>query len=158
MDPRDDQAFTQLEMRYVSEKESAALIELYLNRIDVVDDTHEKTVLLRKIARVFDEELADQSQAFDALIVSFEIDCTNSDTVQHLERMATAANRWAELMYTVNGWLNTETNSQRTIALCLHMAKWYGEDLGHPEHAQPYYQRVIAIDPQNATVLRLMAK
>ena len=26
----------------------------------------------------------------------------------------------------------------------------YGEDLGHPEYAQPYYQQIMALDPNNA--------
>jgi golgin subfamily B member 1 len=156
MDPRDDQAFTDLEIRYRTERQSAALIELYLGRLEVLDGPRERTALLRKVARVFDEELDDRPGAFDALIMAFELDSSELDTVRYLERMAQATNRWPELVHTVNGWLEAEKDSLRTTTLCLHMAKWYAEDLGRPEYAQPYYQKALTISPP-LVVLRHMA-
>src|SRR6185295_12011765 len=126
-------------------------------RLDTREDTHEKTVLLRKVAKVFEESLEDKPQAFDALLTAFEMDFADMDVVRYLERMAQATNRWPELVQQVNTWLQAQTEPMQKITLCLRLAKWYAEDLGHPEYAQPYYQQVLALDPNNVAVLRQMA-
>ena len=51
-----------------------------------------------------------------------------------------------------------QTEPQQKIRLCLHLAKWYGEDLGHPEYAQPYYAQIVQLDPNNVGALRQMAQ
>jgi tetratricopeptide (TPR) repeat protein len=157
IEPTHDRAFLALEDLHSTAHRGEPLIELYLARLDTREDTDEKTTILRKVARAFEEELDDKMQAFDALLTGFELDFTNMDTVRYLERMAQATNRWPELVQTVNGWLQAQTNPLQTITLCLHLAKWYAEDLGHPEYSQPYYQKVLAIDPNNVAVLRQMA-
>ena len=42
--------------------------------------------------------------------------------------------------------LELQTEAAQKIRLCLHLAKWYGEDLGHPEYAQPYYAQIVQLD------------
>src|SRR6185436_18537998 len=157
IDPTHDQAFLSLEELHGAAHRSEPLIELYLARLDTREDIHEKTTILRKVARVFEEQLEDKPQAFDALLTAFEMDFADMDVVRYLERMAQATNRWPELVQTVNGWLQQQTEPMQKITLCLRLAKWYAEDLGHPEYAQPYYQQVLALDPNNVAVLRQMA-
>ena len=160
IEPTHDRAYLALEELHGASHRAEPLIELYLARLDSREDTDEKTDILRKVARVFETELEDRMQAFDALLTAFELDFDNMDTVRYLERMAQATNRWPELVQTVNGWLqalNPQTDPLRTIRLCLHLAKWYAEDLGHPEYSQPYYGKVLQIDPNNVDVLRQMA-
>ncbi len=72
--------------------------------------------------------------------------------------MAQATNRWGELINTANAWLpeQTDPQAQDPDSAC-RLGKWYGEDLGHPEYAQPYYQQIIALDPNNVQVMRQMA-
>ena len=67
---------------------------------------------------------------------------------KYLERMAQATGRWGELIQTANTWLQEQTDPQQKIRLCLRLAKWYGEDLGHPEYAQPYYAQIVAARPE----------
>ena len=117
----------------------------------------EKTELLRRIARVFEETLDDKNQAFDALVNAFSEDFRDDETARYLERMAQATGRWGELIKTANAWLPEQTDNKQKIRLCLRLAKWYGEDLGHPEYAQPYYAQIVALDPNNVQVLRQMA-
>jgi tetratricopeptide (TPR) repeat protein len=71
--------------------------------------------------------------------------------------MAHGTNRWNELINTANDWLKQEADGKKKIQLCLRLGKWYGEDLGRPEYAQPYYQQIVALDPNNVQVLRQMA-
>ena len=157
IDPTHDQAFLSLEELHAAAKRSEPLVELYLARLDTREDVHDKTEILRKVARVFEVDLEDKPQAFDALVTAFEMDFADMETVRYLERMAQATNRWPELIQAVNGWLQQQTEPVQKITLCLRLAKWYAEDLGHPEYAQPYYQQVLALDPNNVAVLRQMA-
>ena len=114
----------------------------------------EKTELLRKIAGVFEEHLDDKNQALDALINALSEDFHDRDTAKYLERMAQATGRWGEVIQTVGGWLKAQTDNHQKIRLCLHLAKWYGDDLGHPEYAQPYYAQIIQLDPNNVGAMR----
>ncbi|WP_197041054.1 tetratricopeptide repeat protein [Chondromyces apiculatus] len=157
IEPTHDQAYFALEGLHAAAGRAEPLIELYLARLETRDEIPEKTDILRKVARVFEEQLDDKPQAFDALLTGFEMDFEDMDTVRYLERMAAATNRWPELVQTVNGWLQQQQDARQIITLCLRLAKWYAEDLGHPEYAQPYYQKVLEKDPNNVAVLRLMA-
>jgi tetratricopeptide (TPR) repeat protein len=157
VEPTHDGAFLALEELHAAAGRAEPLIELYLARLETRDEVAERTLLLRKVARVFDEQLDDRAQAFDALVTAFEMDFTDNDTVKQLEKVTAATSRWPELVQTVNGWLQEQKDPIQKIQLCLRLAKWYAEDLGHPEYAQPYYQQVLALDPNNVAVLRQMA-
>jgi tetratricopeptide (TPR) repeat protein len=156
IEPAHDQAFKALEKLHQVSRRDEALIELYLARLDTREEIPEKTDLLRRVAKVFDEGLEDKPQAFDALVTAFEMDVDDNDTSKALERVTQATNKWPELLQQVNGWLTAETEAARKITLCLRLAKWY-EDLNRPEYAQPYYGQVHKLDPNNVAVLRQMA-
>jgi tetratricopeptide (TPR) repeat protein len=157
IDSTNDAAFQALEQLHATAGRAEPLIELYLARLDTREAVKEKTVLLRKVAKAFEEQLEDKQQAFDALLTAFELDFNDQDTTRYLERMAQATNRWGELVQTVNGWLKQQTGAAGKISLSLRLAKWYAEDLGRPDYAQPYYQQVLSLDPNNVAVLRQMA-
>ncbi len=157
IDATHDQAFFALEKLHSAAKRAEPLIELYLARLDTRDDVAEKTDILRKVAKVFEEDLDDKSQAFDALVTALELDVGDHETARYIERVTNATNKWPELLQTVNQWLQAEKEPRRKIELCLRLAKWYADDLNRPEYAQPYYQQVHALDPNNVAVLRQMA-
>jgi tetratricopeptide (TPR) repeat protein len=154
IDPTQNEAFTELEKLHASAARWEALVELYLGRLDTREETKEKTDLLRKIGRVFEEKLDDKDQALDALVNALSMDFHDRDTARYLERMAQATGRWTEVIQTVSGWLKQQTEPNEKIRLCLHLAKWYGDDLGHPEYAQPYYAQIIQLDPLNVGAMR----
>ncbi len=158
IDAAHDEAFTQLEKLHTAASRWEPLIELYLSRLDTRTETGEQTDLLRRIAKVFEEKLDDKNQALDALINALSMDFHDRDTAKYLERMAQATGRWGEVIQTANTWLQQQTEPAQKIRLCLHLAKWYGDDLGHPEYAQPYYAQIVALDPNNVGALRQMGQ
>ncbi len=157
IEPAHDDAFEALERLHSAAARWEPLIELYLNRLETREEIEDKSDLLRRIARVFEEHLDDQNQAFDALVNAFSEDFGDDESVRYLERMAQATGRWGELINTANAWLQEQTENRAKIQLCLRLGKWYGEDLGHPEYAQPYYAQIMQMDPNNVQVLRQMA-
>lgn len=157
IEPGNDAAFDALEALHRENARWEALIELYLARLETRESASEKAALLRNIAQVFEDELDDKAQAFEALVNAFAEDYSDNETVRYLEKVAQASGRLAQLVQTANEWLTSETDTKKRIELCLRLAKWYGEDLGHPEYAQPYYAQILQLDPNNVAVLRQMA-
>src|SRR6188768_4525995 len=157
VDPTHQEAFEALERLHTAAGRWEPLVELYLNRLETRESVSEKNELLRRIARVFEEKLDDKNQAFDALVNAFSEDFSDDETVRYLEKMAQATSRWGELINTANAWLPEQTDNKQKITLCLRLGKWYGEDLGHFEYAQPYYAQIMALDPNNVQVMRQMA-
>lgn len=156
-EPLHDFAFKELEKLHTASERWESLIEVYLNRLEHYEEAPPRSDLLRRIARVFEERLDDKNQAFDALVNAFADDYFDDLTASQLERLAHATNRWNELLATANAWLQDEAERRPRIQLCLRLGKWYGEDLGMSNYAQPYYQQVLLIDPQNVRVMRQMA-
>lgn len=157
IEPLHDFAFKELEKLHTAAERWESLIELYLNRLEHFEEVPPRSDLLRRIARIFEERLDDKNQAFDALVTAFSDDYFDDQTASYLERLAHATNRWNELLATANAWLPDENERRPRIQLCLRLGKWYGEDLGMSNYAQPYYQQVLLIDPQNVRVMRQMA-
>jgi tetratricopeptide (TPR) repeat protein len=157
VDPAHQEAFEALERLHTEAGRWEPLIELYLGRLESRETPAEKSDLLRRIAHVFEEKLEDKNQAFDALVNAFNEDFGDDETARYLERLAQATGRWSELINSANQWLEEQHEGKKRIQLCLRLGKWYGEDLGHPEYAQPYYQQIMALDPNNVQVLRQMA-
>lgn len=157
-DSAHDEAFKELEKLHTAAGRWEPLIELYLGRLDTREETADKTELLRRIASVFEEKLEDKNQALDALINALGEDFHDPKTSKYLERMAQATGRWGEVIQTANNWLQAQTEPHQKIRLSLHLAKWYGDDLGHPEYAQPYYAQIVALDPNNVGALRQMGQ
>lgn len=158
IDGTNDEAFRELEKLHTAAGRWEPLIELYLARLETREETSEKTDLLRRIARVFEEKLEDKNQALDALINALGEDFHDRETARYLERMAQATGRWNEVLSTANEWLSQQTVPAQKIRLCLHLAKWYGDDLGRPEYAQPYYAQIVQLEPNNVGALRQMGQ
>jgi tetratricopeptide (TPR) repeat protein len=157
IDPTHVFAFQELEKLHTLAERWEPLIECYLARLDATTEKTVRSDLLRRIARVFEKHLGDENQAFDALVTAFSEDFADDETASYLERLAQATQRWGELITTTNEWLQQQTEDKDKIRLCLRLGKWYGENLGRPEYAQPYYAQITQLDPHNAQVLRQMA-
>ncbi len=157
IDPMHDDAFDQLEKLHRLAQRWEPLIDMYLTRIENREEVRERTRLLRKVARVFDEQLGDQVQAYDALQTAFEIDFNDEETVVYLERMAATTKAWPQLIQLVTSWLDQTDERTTKIALYLRLAKWYGEDLDRQDYAHAYHAKVLELDPNNVVVLRQMA-
>jgi golgin subfamily B member 1 len=158
VDPTHDEAFVQLERLHTAAHRWEPLVELYLARLDTREQVSERTELLRKIARVFEEHLDDKEQALEALVNALEEDFHDRETTRYLERMAQATGKWGDVIQRANTWLAQQTEPAQKIRLCLHLAKWYGDDLGHPEYAQPYYAQIVQLEPNNVGAFRQMGQ
>jgi len=157
LDPAHDEAFAQLEKLHKSAARWDSLVELYVARVETREDVHERTALLRKVARVFEDHLHDLAQAYESLETAFALDVTDDETVAYLEKVTAEGKRWGQLIQAGNSLLEEATDARLQVALCLRLAKWYGEDLDRQDYAQPFYARVQQLEPNNVQVRRQAA-
>jgi tetratricopeptide (TPR) repeat protein len=149
-DPMHEYAFAQLQSLHREAGRWDDLIELYITRIEATEDRDERIELLRAAARVYEEQLGDGEQAYHTLYIAWTEDFANKNTAVDLERVTAANEKWNELLTSANAVLQDGQEPDTQIAICLCCAKWYGQDLGHPEYAIPYYEQIRALDPSNA--------
>lgn len=160
LDSNNERAFLTLEQLHTDGGRFAELAELYVAKLENVEEGKGRQELYRKIARVLDEKLDDSPQAFDVLVNAFSEDFDEQATVKDLERLTQATQRWGDLVQTANAWLKDpaiQGDPAKKISLMLWLAKWYGEDIGKPEWAMPYFQQVQKLDPHNVRVIRQVA-
>ena len=158
LEPMHEKAFTRLDELHRQAMRWEDLIEMYLGRVEATEDTAESVGLLRKVAGVYEAELNDPGEAFDALQIAWTQDFSNRETSEELERVAGLTQKWNELLTSANESLQQIEDPATKIAICLHCARWYGQELGHPEYAIPYYQQILALDPANVAAMQQMAE
>ncbi len=150
VDPMHEYAFSQLQTLHREAERWDELIDLYVTRIEATEESSERIELLRATARVYEEKLEDTEQAYHTLCIAWNEDFSKRDTILDLERVTAASDNWNALLSSANQTLQEVEDAQTQIAICLCCAKWYGQDLGHPEYAIPYYEQIRALDPSNA--------
>ena len=157
LEPLHGTAFDELESIYTETENWDALVELYLGRVEVVDDSDKRIQLLHKVAKVYETQLEQPQQAFDALLVAWGENYQHQKTADQLERLAQLLQAWSQLLTTANEALAQELDQDTRIAICLRCAKWYGKYLERPDYAIPYYQQVLQLDPQHHAAMSQMA-
>jgi len=150
VDPMHEYAFSELQALHKDAERWDELIDLYVTRIEATQDRDERIELLRAAARVYEEQLGNGEQAYHTLYIAWTDDFGNKNTAVDLERVTAANDKWNELLTSANQVLQEGHEPDTQIAICLCCAKWYGQDLGHPEYAIPYYEQIRALDPGNA--------
>lgn len=156
--PLHDYAFERLQELHRDARRWDDLGELYITRFENEADPKDQVVLLRQAADVYEKNQNDIENAYNALESAWQLDFTDRVTVNELERVTGLANKWNELLTTANGALGQAEDPKIKIAICLACAKWYGSELKHPDYAIPYYQQIMAIDPENVPAMQQMAE
>jgi tetratricopeptide (TPR) repeat protein len=160
LDPLHERAFVSLETLHTEAGRGEELATLYVNRHDQLAEAGEAALavgFMVKAANAFDERVGDREQAFAAAQIAFEEDCENADAVRTLERLAAATNKWNDLLATTLETYKQEPAGPRKTQLGLHVARWYGMELGHPEWAIPIYTQILTAEPDNLQALRALS-
>ena len=134
-----------------------ALVELRLSQLDTASEGAERSVFLLEIGDVFEGPLADPEQAFEAFLNALSDEPTSAPAAACVERIASNSGRWPDVVGAVADWLAGPLETKARLALCLHMARWWGEVLDRPEQARPFYEEVLKLEPSSARALRQMA-
>lgn len=132
--------------------------ELHLNRLGVVVEKDERVLLYHALAKIYEEHLRELDKAFIVMQTAFEEDHSNDITVSHLERLASTAGKWDDLLASANRVLQAEEDHRTRNELCLRIGKWYADELCCPEYAIGYYQQVLQLNPYHLVALEFIGE
>jgi tetratricopeptide (TPR) repeat protein len=159
-DPANEVAFERLEAIRRQQAEWPELVELLLERAELVADVEQQVRILHGVAKIYEDELADQESAFYVLQAAFNRSYSNDRTASELERLATATGRWQELLDEYAGHVEQLERGDRAAAadLWVKIGRWYGEHLAQLEYAVHSVQQALRIDPAHAGALAMLVE
>lgn len=149
-----------LEAIYRTQYKWSPLTEILLERAGQREDVREQMSLLAQVAKIYESELGDQDNAYVVLEEAFKRDFSNEEVSAELERLATATNRWQELLgeYTHQVRDLEATNRGQAADLWVKIGRWYGEHLAHIEYAIHSVQQALRIDPAHVGALAALSE
>ena len=146
-----------LEAIYRDTEDWGPLIELFLRQVEIFEDTAFKVLVSQKMANVYESKLGDAEGAFESLKYAFNIDYANEDTSRELERLATAANKWGELLNEYNGIVRTIEDKTEQSELWVKIGRWYADHLNRLDYAIASQQQALQIDKNHKEALTNLA-
>ncbi len=155
LDPGHMTASTNVENIYRENEEWAKLVDILLGRIEYIQSTDGRVEILQQTAKIYEENMAppDLDSAFQTLLFAFELDYTNEITANELERLASATDRWNELLTKYNEEVQQLTDVATKCELLVKIGRWYGEKLNHPEYAIASLKQALQLDHNNRSAL-----
>ena len=133
------------------------LIELYTKQLEIFDDPKFKVSTSQKMAKVWEDNVGDADGAFESLKYAFNIDYANEDTSRELERLATQANKWGELLNEYNGMVRQIPDKLEQSELWVKIGRWYGEHLNRVDYGLKALEEALKLNPNSVNALREMA-
>ncbi|HEX2570588.1 MAG TPA: tetratricopeptide repeat protein [Polyangia bacterium] len=158
LDERHIGASEQLEAIYRNLGSWEKLVELLIQRTELVGTADARIALFQDVANIYETRLGDADGAFVVLQAAFKEDFSNDATSRELERLATAANKWAELLTDYTQVVQTITDPKIAASLWVKIGRWYGEHLGHLEYAIASEQQALKLDPNQKEALANLAE
>lgn len=140
-------ASVELETLYRQRKNWMKLVELLLARTEFVAEASGRIGLFCQIADVYEKQLNDRESAFVTLQAAFREDYSNDQVAKELERLATAAGKWNELLSDYTQVVQGITDPKQAADLWVKIGRWYDSALGHLDYAIASAQQALTIDP-----------
>ena len=157
IDPSNFVASTSLEELYRQRNVWPRLIELLLARTEYVDGPADRIKLFIDIATVYEAQLGDRDSAFVTLQAAFREDYSNDHVAEELERLATAANKWSELLTEYTQMAEGMTDAKQASDLWVKISRWYDSALDHTDYAIAAAKKALSIDPDHVDAMSALA-
>ncbi|MBA3455769.1 MAG: tetratricopeptide repeat protein, partial [Deltaproteobacteria bacterium] len=154
-DPSNMTSSERLEAIYQQQYKWTELVEVLLERSELVPVVEDQIQILNRVAKIYETEIGDQESAFYVLQAAFKRDYAHDQTANELERLASATNRWQELLDEYTNRVNELEREDRGSAadLWVKIGRWYAEHLSHLEYAIHSVQQALRIDPSHTGAL-----
>ena len=158
-DPGNRMASERLEDIYRAQYKWEQLNEVMLERVEHTENPSERIRILQTVARVYEEELGDQESSFVVLQAAFREDYAQEDTARELERLATAAGKWEDLISEYTQMVQGLERDERDKAcdLWVKIGRWYGEHLAHVDYAIHSIQQALRLNKNHLGALTTLA-
>jgi hypothetical protein len=139
--------FHRLEQSYVREERWEDLAGLLIERTESTEDPAGRARHLMRAAQIFETNLADPDRAFITLLAAFQEDPSNDELATALARMATAQNRWQDVLAECNSLVAEMAPESKRADMLVAMAGWYQRDLDDSAAAEQSLEAAMAADP-----------
>lgn len=158
MDKYNKTASTQVENIYRMRSMWTPLSELLLARVEFPDNTPQNRIeIYQAIARIYEDNMNDRESAFVVLQAAFREDFSIDSTARELERLASLANKWADLLGEYTQMVPQLPDLKARADLWVKIGRWYNEHLGRIDYAIASQQQALAIDPNHKEALTNLA-
>src|SRR5262249_29140236 len=98
LDSQNMTASLQLEQVYEAQQAWEKLVELLLARVEFTPDSSQRISFLQKVSETYEKKLGDQEGAFVVLQAAFRENYADASVSGELERLATAIDKWNDLL------------------------------------------------------------
>ncbi len=150
-------ASIQLEQVYKAQGNWEKLIELLLARVEFTAESSQRVQILQNVAEIYEKEVGDQEGAFVVLQAAFRENYADKAVSGELERLATATNKWSELLSEYTQMVQTISDPKIAADLWVKIGRWYGEHLGHLDYAIASEQQALTLEPNHKEALENLA-
>lgn len=158
-EPSNTLASERLEAIYREQCQWVELSGILLDRVEHTEDVGTQIILLGQAAKICEEELDEQDLAFSILQRAFREDYAHEETSRELERLATSAGKWSELLqeYTESVGALEQEDEVKACNLWVKIGRWYGEHLSNIDYAIHSVQRCLKLNPEHLGALTALA-
>ena len=156
IDPGHQLASVELEQLYRQRKSWVKLVDLLLARTEFSPDAATRIQLLVQVSETYEQQLGDRDSAFVTLQAAFREDYSNDHVAKELERLATAADKWNELIGEYTQVVQGISDAKQAADLWVKIARWYDSALRHVDYAIASAQQALQLDGAHIGALQAL--
>jgi tetratricopeptide (TPR) repeat protein len=156
IDPSHQPASLELEQLYRQRKSWIKLVELLLTRTEFVPDAQARISLFVQMSEIYEQQLNDRENAFVTLRAAFQEEYSNDHVAKELERLATAADKWNELIGEYTQVVQGIEDPKQAADLWVKIARWYDSALRHVDYAIASAQQALQLDNTHIGALQAL--
>ncbi|MDX2023641.1 MAG: tetratricopeptide repeat protein [Deltaproteobacteria bacterium] len=158
IDPNNQVASVELEQIYRQQENWEPLIGLLVGRAEDVNAApRQRQESLCAVAEIYERQLGDADNAFTVLGAAFEIDFSNDHVAAELERLATQAGKWNELVGQWTQVAQAEQDPKVAADLWVKIARWGDSALQNTDYAIQTATYALQLDANNAGAMQALS-
>ena len=143
-----------LEPYYTKKGDNEKLAQLLKSRIDVTEDNFDSISLLKQLAQIQLESLHDEKAAFDSYVQALAKDPADTDTIAHVEEIATSRELWNDLADAYKLVIDVTSDDTEKANLLTKYARVLSDKLYRRDDAIAALNDILSIDAENIGALK----
>ncbi len=155
-DPEERRALDALERLHLASGRFSELIEILRRRVELATDNQERKAHLERIARLYEQELGDSSEAVTAHLEVLDQLPDDASTMRELARLYRGAERHTDLLEILERQLSVTEEPAARVELELEVGILLAEQLGRSGVALERFAEVLRLEPEHPSALVLV--
>jgi tetratricopeptide (TPR) repeat protein len=157
LEPGHMDAGERLETLYTEHQQWASLAKLFEDRVAHTEDQHDKRDLLIRLADINETHLDEMPVAFLFLQAAHRENAGDTEILESLERVGTAAELYHELTQEFELALESFEDDEERIEVHLKSARIHRDRLNRVDDAVRHFRGVLSVDAEHEDTLRELA-